>query len=64
MTIEEARQLQSGDKVFYPTDRGYASGSAHVREVGTDVNTNYRGQHYLWVNLGPAGVWPSCRLRK
>jgi hypothetical protein len=64
MTIEEARQLQPGDKVFYPAERGYASGSARIREVGIDVNTSYRGQQYLWVNLGPAGVWPSCRLRK
>lgn len=55
-------QVNIGDTLYHPADRGSSPGSGVVRYISRLVHTNITGIRYVWINLGPAGVWPSHRL--
>jgi hypothetical protein len=65
LKVEGAKQLQAGDRISYPADRGNKAGVATVRRDCADasVNKNFRGDEYIWVGTD-AGVWPSNRINR
>lgn len=65
MTLEQARKLTIGQRVYCPADRGDSAYGAVVRHVGDEVHINTMAVRYVWVtvtNNGRSAVWPSNRL--
>lgn len=55
MLVNEARQLRVGDR----TPQGIVWDKSHRYDAEKHT---IRGTPYIWVNLGPSGVWPSNRI--
>ncbi len=62
MDINAAKQLEVGDDVLFPADRGNPKGVGTVSKVGDGLYTNMNNTEYVWVTLKKGGVWPSNRL--
>lgn len=68
MKIDRALQLEKGDVVVCPPDRGdpqYRGKVTHSCKVTKNISKNLLGEEFIWVEvegLGRKSMWPSNRL--
>lgn len=67
MNIEQALKLKINQPVKVPADRGDKGYTSKVKSVSDQVQTNYQGIKFVWVEVyhktgNTASVWPSNRL--
>jgi hypothetical protein len=69
VNIQQARKLQPGNKVKYPSDRGSPAGIGEVTSANLSDSVkqkNIHGTEFIWVSVRHSpvqvSVWPSHRL--